>query len=491
MYDNGHTAICRSNIANRVCLGDASSSTEFISVCADLSKIFYGKYTGTPPLSTNNGEIPVSGYDMRNMDASCPHIAFLHTDVPMIFCYRKIGTVHCRRAGRQWCGQSGVETNLFNRIVTHEFMEIYRTKPRIRLSQVVRYGRKFIEVTFDGDDLRLPLSKEEGVQLVGGKAYLPEETFVLADFFDRYVKMAFIDYSAIKGCTPRKDEDERPPLPDGYLEKLQQVRYSDHTVRVYTSYFRDFQQHFKGRDVRTVTPGEINDYLLYLIHEKNISSCQQNQRINAIKFYYEKVLGQERRCYKVNRAKREKTLPDVLSKEEVKSILSVVVTDLRIWCMFSVLYSAGLRISELLALKPDDINVSRSVIRVRQGKGKKDRYTLLSKPLVVKLTEYNRIYRPKVWFFERRPGEPFTESIVSKRLKAAAREAGITKRIYPHLMRHSFATHLLEQGTDIKIVKELMGHNNIKTTEMYVHIADTYMSKVKSPLDDILEEERM
>ena len=193
----------------------------------------------------------------------------------------------------------------------------------------------------------------------------------------------------------------------------------------------------------------------------------------------------------MNRAKREKTLPDVLSKEEVKSILSVVVTDLRIWCMFSVLYSAGLRISELLALKPDDINVSRSVIRVRKGKGKKDRYTLLSKPLVVKLTEYNRIYRPKVWFFERRPGEPFTESIVSKRLKAAAREAGITKRIYPHLMRHSFATHLLEQGTDIKIVKELMGHNNIKTTEMYVHIADTYMSKVKSPLDDILEEERM
>lgn len=354
----------------------------------------------------------------------------------------------------------------------------------------VRYGREFIEVTFDHDGLRLPLSKEEGVQLIGGKAYLPKEGFVLAEFFDRYVKMAFIDYSAIKDCTDRKEkEDNRPPLPEGYMEKLQQVRYSKHTERVYTSYFRDFQEHFRDRDVKTITSDEINSYLLHLIHEKDISSCQQNQRINAIKFYYEKVLDQERRCYKVNRAKREKTLPDVLSKEEIKRILDVAAKDLRFFCIFSILYSAGLRISELLELKPGDINESRNLIRVRQGKGKKDRYTLLSRPLMKKLVEYNRLYKPKVWLFEHRPGEPFTESIVSKRLKAAAREAGITKRIYPHLLRHTFATHLLEQGTDIKIVKELMGHKNIKTTEVYVHIADTYKSRIKSPLDDLLMED--
>ena len=347
-------------------------------------------------------------------------------------------------------------------------MEIYQNKPRIKLSPTVRHGRKFIEVSFDHDGLRLPLSKEEGVQLVGGRAYLPEESFVLAEFFDRYVKMAFIDYSAIKGYTPRKEEDSRPPLPAGYLEKLRQVRYSDHTVRVYTGYFRDFQEHFRGREVKSITSEDINGYLLYLIRERNISSCQQNQRINAIKFYYEKVLGQERRCYKVNRAKREKTLPDVLSKEEIKRILNVAAKDLRFFCMFSM---------------------SRNLIRVRQGKGKKDRYTLLSRPLMKKLAEYNRLYKPKVWLFERRPGEPFTESIVSKRLKAAAQEAGIAKRIYPHLLRHSFATHLLEQGTDIKIVKELMGHNNIKTTERYVHIADTYKSNIKSPLDDLIMED--
>lgn len=232
---------------------------------------------------------------------------------------------------------------------------------------------------------------------------------------------------------------------------------------------------------------EINAYIVHLIDTRGISSCQQNLRINSIKFYFEKVLGQERKCYEVKRAKRERTLPDVLSKEEIKSILDATGPDIRLFCMFSLLYSAGLRISELLDLKPHDINVSRSLIRVRQGKGRKDRYTLLSKPLVRKLTEYAKLYKPQEWLFERYKGEPFTESIVSKKLKEAAKEAGITKRVYPHLLRHSFATHLIEQGTDLKIVKELLGHNQLKTTEMYVHIADTFKSSIRTPLDDILE----
>lgn len=373
-------------------------------------------------------------------------------------------------------------------------MDAYHPKRRITLSFAEWKGRDYIAVAHGGDaSLRRRLSDEPGAIAKGGTVYIPADGFVLTDFFDRYVGEAFIDYSAIKESPPKPKskptQPSRPDLPPGFMEKLRQVRYSDHTVRVYTTYFRDFQEYFEGCDIDRITPEEINGYLVFLINEKGISTCQQNQRINAIKFYYEKVLGQPRRCYTVSRAKREKTLPDVLSKEEVRAILSAVVTDLRFWCMFSVLYSAGLRISELLALKPDDINVSRSLIRVRQGKGRKDRFTLLSKPLIKKLTEYRELYKPKIWLFERMPGEQFTESIVSKRLKAAAQEAGITKRIYPHLLRHSFATHLIEQGTDLKIVKELMGHNSIRTTEIYVHIADTFKSNIKSPLDDILEED--
>lgn len=366
-------------------------------------------------------------------------------------------------------------------------MEIYRTRPRIKLSSTVRNGREFIEVAFGDDDtIRLPLSKEKNVQFSAGRAYLPAEEFVLADFFDRYVKTAFIDYSALKPIQPDTN-DAKPELPKGYAETLRQMRYSPHTVRAYTSYFGEFQCHFVGRNLRYIRPDEINNYIVHLIDTKDISSCQQNLRINAIKFYYEKVLGMGRQYYEVKRAKREKTLPDVLSKAEIKSILDATGPDIRLYCMFSLLYSAGLRISELIDLKPGDINVSRSLIRVRQGKGKKDRYTLLSKPLVKKLTEYTKLYKPQEWMFERYKGEPFTESIVSKKLKEAAKEAGITKRVYPHLLRHSFATHLIEQGTDLKVVKELLGHNQLKTTERYVHIADTFKSSIRTPLDDILE----
>ena len=367
-------------------------------------------------------------------------------------------------------------------------METYTPKPRIKLASALREGREYVEVKFgDNDAIRLALSKEKDVLFADGNAYLPRKGFDLSGFFERYVGTAFIDYSALRGMFPKESGNRSPAIPPGYAETLRQLRYSPHTVRAYTSYFGEFQRHFAGRDLRYIRPAEINAYIVHLIDTRDISSCQQNLRINAIKFYYEKVLGKARQCYEIKRAKREKTLPDVLSKAEIKAILAVTETDIRMYCMFSLLYSAGLRISELLALKPDDINVSRMLIRVRQGKGSKDRYTLLSKPLVARLARYRREYKPQEWMFERHKGEPFTESIVSKQLKEAAREAGITKRVYPHLLRHSFATHLIEQGTDLKIVKELLGHKQLKTTEQYVHIADTFKSSIRTPLDDILE----
>ena len=365
-------------------------------------------------------------------------------------------------------------------------MEIYQNKPRIKLSPTVRYGRKFIEVSFDHDGLRLPLSKEEGAQLVGGKAYLPEESFVLAEFFDRYVKMAFIDYSAIKGYTDRKEkEDSRPPLPAGYLEKLRQVRYSDHTVRVYTSYFRDFQEHFRGRNVKSITSEDINGYLLYLIHERNISSCQQNQRINAIKFYYEQVKGGQRQYYGgITRAKEYKSLPEVLSRNEVSHILSCL-SNPKHRCMISLIYSAGLRRSELLNLTPKDIISERMLVRI-MGKGRKCRYSLLSEKLLKDLREYFKEYRPQKWLFEgEKPGEQYSASALVKVLKEAASRAGIKHRVHVHMLRHSFATHLLEQGTDLRTIQELLGHNDIKTTSIYLHVTSAHKSSIPNPLDTL------
>lgn len=367
-------------------------------------------------------------------------------------------------------------------------MKVYQSKPRITLSPAIRDGQKYVEVEFDEDDaIRLSLSKEKGVRFEGDRAYLPEEGFDLSGFFDRHVETAYINYSALKNTLPKKNGENQPRHPARLCRNAATTAIQRAYRPCVHHLLQGVPQYFAGRNLRYIRPEEINAYIVHLIDTRGISSCQQNLRINSIKFYFEKVLGLERKCYEVKRAKRERTLPDVLSKEEIKSILDATGPDIRLFCMFSLLYSAGLRISELLDLKPHDINVSRSLIRVRQGKGRKDRYTLLSKPLVRKLTEYTKLYKPQEWLFERYKGEPFTESIVSKKLKEAAKEAGITKRVYPHLLRHSFATHLIEQGTDLKIVKELLGHNQLKTTEMYVHIADTFKSSIRTPLDDILE----
>lgn len=193
-------------------------------------------------------------------------------------------------------------------------MDAYHPKRRITLSFAGWKGRDYIAVAHGGDaSLRRRLSDEPGAFAKGGTVYIPADGFVLTDFFDRYVGEAFIDYSAIKESPPKPKpkpaQPSRPDLPPGFMEKLRQVRYSDHTVRVYTTYFRDFQEYFEGCDIGRITPEEINGYLVFLINEKGISTCQQNQRINAIKFYYEKVLGQPRRCYAVSRAKREKRCP--------------------------------------------------------------------------------------------------------------------------------------------------------------------------------------
>lgn len=215
-------------------------------------------------------------------------------------------------------------------------MKVYQSKPRITLSPAIRDGQKYVEVEFDEDDaIRLSLSKEKGVRFEGDRAYLPEEGFDLSGFFDRHVETAYIDYSALKNTQPKKNGKTSPAIPPGYAETLRQLRYSEHTVRAYTAYFKEFQQYFAGRNLRYIRPEEINAYIVHLIDTRGISSCQQNLRINSIKFYFEKVLGLERKCYEVKRAKRERTLPDVLSKEEIKSILDATGPDIRLFCMFS------------------------------------------------------------------------------------------------------------------------------------------------------------
>ncbi len=271
-----------------------------------------------------------------------------------------------------------------------------------------------------------------------------------------------------------------------YKNLLIQKRYSDNTIGMYCNYFGDFCKYFDGRNLKEITTDEINSYILELIESKKISISQQNQRINAIKFYYEKLLGKEKQYYKLYRPKKEHKLPKILSKNEIKRIFDVT-NNLKHKCILMLIYSAGLRRSELLNLMLHDIDSERMVIHVNGAKGKKDRLSLLSDNLLQLLRQYYKEYHPKKFLFEGQNGGKYSATSVANILKKAAKKAGIRKTVTPHMLRHSFATHLLEQGTDLRYIQELLGHNSSKTTEIYTHVSKKAIDKIKNPIDDFFE----
>ena len=271
-----------------------------------------------------------------------------------------------------------------------------------------------------------------------------------------------------------------------YKDLLIQKRYSQNTQDIYYSYFKDFCVYFQNEKLKDITTAQINSYILDLIKSKSISISQQNQRINAIKFYYEKVLGRKKEYYELHRPRKENKLPKVLSKNEVKRIFDAT-QNIKHKCILMLIYSAGLRRSELLNLKPTDIDSERMVIHINGAKGKKDRISLLSDNLLQLLRLYYKEYHPKQYLFEGQNGGKYSPTSVANILKKATAKAGIKKTVTPHMLRHSFATHLLEQGTDLRYIQELLGHNNSKTTEIYTHVSKNAIDKIKNPMDDLFE----
>jgi integrase/recombinase XerD len=274
------------------------------------------------------------------------------------------------------------------------------------------------------------------------------------------------------------------PLPEGYMEKLERMRYSQNTIKTYSHYMKDFMNHFHDRELQTITPGDINRYLLNLIRRRKISASQQNQRINAIKFYYEKVLGRKRQYYQLNRPRKEMKLPKILTVEEVEQVLKHC-KNLKHKCILMTLYSGGLRRSELINLKITDIDSRRMLIRITDSKGHKDRHTLLSEKLLKMLRDYFRFYKPEYWLFEGQGGGQYSATSIENIFRSALKKANINKHATPHTLRHSFATHLLEQGINLRYIQELLGHSSIKTTEIYTHVSSRQLSKIKNPLDNL------
>ncbi len=250
------------------------------------------------------------------------------------------------------------------------------------------------------------------------------------------------------------------------------------------SYMKSFVKEFTNENLESISSQQINDYILGLIRTKNISSSQQNQRISAIKFYYEQVLGRKRKYYQLSRPRKEKKLPNVLTVEEV-ALIFTHCKNLKHKCILMTLYSGGLRRSELINLKTTDIDSQRMLIKVTNSKGGKDRNTLLSEKLVELLRDYYRFYKPKYWLFEGQGGGQYSATSIEKIFRKALKQANINKHATPHTLRHSFATHLLDQGISLLFIKELLGHSSTKTTEIYIHISSRQLSKIQNPLDNL------
>lgn len=269
-----------------------------------------------------------------------------------------------------------------------------------------------------------------------------------------------------------------------FQEHLLLKGYSPNTARTYSTAFAQLLYVLKSHPVKDLTPERLRAYFLYCHEELKLSASEIHTRINAVKFYFEQVLHRDRMFIDIPRPKKKQALPKMLTKTEVRKIIEVTENP-KHRLILQVCYGMGLRVSEVVALKLTDIDSSQKLVRIEQGRGKKDRLTLLPESLLTDMRNYYLEYQPKVYLFEGQAGAAYAARSVQAVFKKALEKAGIKKKISMHGLRHSFATHLLETGTDIRFIQDLLGHNSLKTTEIYAHVTDLSKAQIKSPLDSL------
>ena len=281
------------------------------------------------------------------------------------------------------------------------------------------------------------------------------------------------------------------PSPEGIvqIEKFKQwmrsKRYSENTVTTYSEALKSFLVFYRDKAIAEITNDDVIVYNNEYILKNNLSASYQNQVTNAIKLFFQTIRDTKIMVDKIHRPKRAKVLPNVLSKEEIKLILNAH-SNIKHKMMLSLIYSCGLRCGELLALQPVHIDSKRNLVLLKNAKGKKDRIAPLSPKILEMLREYYKVHKPTTYLFEgQTKGQPYDARSLQLILKQALQKTGITKPATLHWLRHSFATHLLESGTDLRYIQELLGHNSSKTTEIYTHVSTKSIQQIKSPFDNL------
>lgn len=314
---------------------------------------------------------------------------------------------------------------------------------------------------------------------------------------------AYVNFSAVFGRAQSVKKDTKSPgkpsiadnpikLSESHgrqVEKftyhLRSKRYSNNTVKTYTEALKTFFRFYKDKAIATITNDDIirfnNEYIL----KNGLSSSFQNQIVNALKLFFQAIENRKLDPQLIHRPKHPKSLPNVLSKEEVKALLEASA-NLKHRAMLSLIYACGLRSGELLKLKAEHVDSKRLVLIIKEAKGNKDRIAPMSPKIIELLREYFKAHRPKLYLFEgQMAGEPYDARSLQLVLKQAVAKTTIKKPVTLHWLRHSYATHLLEAGTDLRYIQEILGHKSSKTTELYTHVSTKSIQKITSPFDTL------
>lgn len=370
----------------------------------------------------------------------------------------------------------------------------------IVLTKGLHRGNAVIFIRFSWDRELIEVVKQLDGALwsqTNGSWYIRAKDFNLQTIYQAFKGKAWVDYSAIEkpksniSIVPRKRSKKKQPtaenvaLIENFKRWLMHKRYSDNTIIAYTELLSIFAGYMGERQLPEATNEDVVDFVHSVLMAEGYSFTYQNQLVSSLKLFFREVVHSSIEIEKLERPRREQKLPNVLSKQEVEQIIKVH-SNQKHRTMLCLIYACGLRRSEVLNIRPGDIDRMRNMLTIRNAKGRKDRVVPISDKIIGMLEEYYTFYKPKVWLFEgQAEGQPYNEQSLQSVFKQALAKSKVKKPATLHWLRHSYATHLLEAGTDLRYIQTLLGHKSSKTTEIYTHVSSQSLQKIKSPFDDM------